>query len=198
MQPRSTRLAYSTSRPPKRCAARASARTHGRRAHGRCAGTGVYRNTAPDDGAEQSLECRGGRRPCGCVDPRRDDLPLTRCPPASADLVEELFRCRADSPEPSCLHNGQSRIGDIPEVRRDLMPRDVVLHLRTAHARPTLRIAELEVQDVRDLRGKVLDVDVPVAIVGSAEEQLRVVVEKHEPHVVDGADPVYQLIANAV
>src|SRR6266849_663189 len=123
-----------------------------------------------------------------------DDMASSRF---SADLVEEFFRRLADTLEPSGLHHCQIRIGDVPEVRRDLVFRDVIFHLRTTNARPSFGIAELEVQDVGDLRREVLDVDVPVAIVGGAEEQLRVVVQKHEAHVVDGADLVHEFIANA-
>src|SRR5206468_1931814 len=69
--------------------------------------------------------------------------------------------------------------------------------LRAANSRPTFGIAELEIQDVGDLRREVLDVGVPVAIVGGTEEQPCIVVDKHEAHVVDGANLVHALIANA-
>src|SRR5260221_10386178 len=127
--------------------------------------------------------------------PRRSRSDMA--PSVSAELVEELVRRLADTLEPSRLHDGQSRIGDVPEVRRDLVARDVVFHLRATNARPPFGVPELEIQDVGDLRREVLDVDVPVAVVGGAEEQLRVVVQEDEAHVVNGADPVHELIANA-
>ena len=39
----------------------------------------------------------------------------------SADLVEEFVHCLADSLQPSGLHHGQIRIGDVPDVRRNLV-----------------------------------------------------------------------------
>src|SRR6266404_2371867 len=115
----------------------------------------------------------------------------------SADLVEEFFHRIADALKPSGLYHGQIRIGDVPEVRCNLVARNVIFYLRATNSRPTLGIAKLEVKDVGNLRREVLDVDVPVAIVGSAEEQLRVVVQKHEPHVVDSANHVYEFIPDA-
>ena len=44
--------------------------------------------------------------------------------------------------------------------------------------------------DVGNLRHEVVDVGVPLAIVGGGEEQPRVVVQEHEAHVVERADRV--------
>src|SRR5882724_13156862 len=82
---------------------------------------------------------------------RNDIVPF-----ALAQLVEELVRRLADTFEPSGLHDGQGRIGDVPEVRRDLVARDVVFHLRATNARPPFGVPELEVQDVGDLRREIL------------------------------------------
>jgi hypothetical protein len=77
------------------------------------------------------------------------------------------------------------------------MARDEVFDLRATNPGPTLDIAELEVEDVGDLRREVFDVGIPVEIVGSAEKKLRVVVQNHEAHVVDGANHIHHFFANA-
>ena len=43
---------------------------------------------------------------------------------------------------------------------------------------------------IGNLRREVVDIGVPLAVIGRGEEKLRVVVEEHEAHVVDGADLV--------
>src|SRR5258706_8949457 len=122
---------------------------------------------------------------------------MTWAVPLSADLVEEFSRRVADSLEPSGLHHGQVRIGDVPEVRRDLVARDEVFDLRATNPGPPFDIAELEVEDVGDLRREVFDVGIPVEIVGSAEQELRVVIQNHEAHVVNSANHIHHFIANA-
>src|SRR6266849_9711763 len=114
-----------------------------------------------------------------------------------ADLVEEFVRGTADALEPSRLDHGQIRIRDVPEVRRDLMLHDVVLHLRATHSGPTFGVAKLQVEDVGNLRCEVLDIGVPVAVVGGAKQQFRIVVQKNEAHVVDGAKLIHERIADA-
>ena len=57
-------------------------------------------------------------------------------------------------------------IGDVPEVRRDLVVHNEVVYLRATNPRIAFRIAELEVQDVGDLRREVFGIGVPVACVG--------------------------------
>src|SRR5215831_12562510 len=107
-----------------------------------------------------------------------------------SNLVEEFLNGLADA-----LHTGdvpyrQIRMGDVPTFGRDLMLSDPVFHLGTANSRPAFPGRKEDVHFVGDLRHEVLDVGVPLAVVGSREEQLRVVVQKHETHVVDGANPV--------
>ena len=115
----------------------------------------------------------------------------------SADLVEKFVRRIADTRESTGLDHRHIRIGDVPEVRRDLVARDEVFDLRATNPWPTFDIAELKVEDVGDLRREILDVRIPVEIVGSAEQKLGVVVQDHEAHVVDGANPIHHFIANA-
>ena len=68
----------------------------------------------------------------------------------STHLVEEFVERLADLLEPSCLHHSQIRIGDVPEVGRDLVLHDEVFDLRAANPGPTFDFAELKVQDVGD------------------------------------------------
>jgi hypothetical protein len=83
--------------------------------------------------------------------------------------MREFFRRLAYTLEPSGLDHRQFRIGDVPEDRRDLVACDEVFDLRATNPWPTFDIAELQVEDVGDLRREVLDVDVPVAVVGGAK-----------------------------
>jgi hypothetical protein len=61
---------------------------------------------------------------------------------------------------------------------------------RVTHSWVTLEIAQPQIHRVRNLRREVRDVGVEVAVIGRREEQLRVVVDEHEAHVVDRADRV--------
>ena len=84
----------------------------------------------------------------------------------------------------------RSGLADVPAFCRDLVPGEVVLRLRAANPRPAFPRRVDDVQVVGDLRHEVVDVGVPVAVEGRGEEQLRVVVQEHEAHVVEGADLV--------
>src|SRR5262249_52164559 len=72
----------------------------------------------------------------------------------------------------------------------DLELCDPVFHRRAVNSRPPHAITEKQIQFVRDLRREVVDVGVPLAVEGGGEEQLRVVVQKYEAHIVDSANPV--------
>ena len=65
---------------------------------------------------------------------------------------------------------------------------DPVLHLRAVNPRPAFASRENDVHFVGNLRREVVDIGVPLAIVGGGEEQLRVVVQEDEAHVVKGAN----------
>ena len=58
------------------------------------------------------------------------------------------------------------------------------------NARPALEVAEEDVHRRGNLRHEVVDVGVPLAVVRGGEEQLRVVVQEDEAHVVKRADHV--------
>jgi hypothetical protein len=60
-------------------------------------------------------------------------------------------------------------------------------------SRVPLGIAEQHIQRIGNLRREVVDIGVPLVVVGGGEEQLGVVVQKHEPHIVDGPNPVRTL-----
>jgi hypothetical protein len=96
----------------------------------------------------------------------------------------------ADALEPLGLHHRQIRIGDVPAIGRDLVLHDPVLHRWAVNSRPPHTITETHIQFVRDVRREVLDVGVPLAVVRGGEKQLRVIVQEHKPHIVEGGDPV--------
>ena len=79
-------------------------------------------------------------------------------------------------------------MGDVPAFGGDLVFGDPVLDFRAVNARPAFPARKEDVHFIGDLRHEVVDVDVPVAVVGSGEEQL--FVQKHETHVVDSPHPV--------
>src|SRR5262245_27725400 len=79
---------------------------------------------------------------------------------------------------------------DIPPFRRDLVLDDPVFHLWAAYPRPAFARREDDIHLVGDLRCEVIDVGVKIAVIGRREEQLRVVVQEHESHVMDSADQV--------
>src|SRR5262245_5080764 len=106
------------------------------------------------------------------------------------NLVEKLLSGLADALYAVDVPHRQIRMGDVPAFCRDLMLGDPVFHLRAVNPRPAFPARKEDVHFVGNLRHEVLDVDVPVAVIGGGEEQLGVVVQKHETHVVDGADPV--------
>src|SRR6185437_2795131 len=58
------------------------------------------------------------------------------------------------------------------------------------NSRPPFDIAEDQIHGIGNLRHEVVDVSVPVAIVSGGEEELRVVVQKDEAHIVEGANCV--------
>src|SRR5689334_5317885 len=70
------------------------------------------------------------------------------------------------------------------------MLHEVFFCLRTANSRPALPGRVDDVEKVGDLRREVVDVGVPVAVIGRGEEESRVVVYEHEAHVVEGSNPV--------
>src|SRR5215471_21370154 len=112
---------------------------------------------------------------------------------ALADLVEKLVDGLADLFEPSGLRDGQVRIGDIPAIRLDLVAQEILPHLRTVHARIALTIAEQHVERIRNLRGEGRDIGIPVPVKRRSEQELGIVVEEHEAHVVHRADGVRAL-----
>ena len=86
------------------------------------------------------------------------------------------------------LRHRQIRMGDVPAFCRDLVLDDPVLHLRAANPWPAFERREDDVHVIGNLRREVVDIGVPLAVVGGREEKLRVVVQEDEAHVVDGAN----------
>jgi hypothetical protein len=107
-----------------------------------------------------------------------------------ADLVQKFVYCLTDALKPSRLGYRQIRTGNVPGFGGDLVPGDKVFRRRTMNSGPPLEIAEDQIHRVRNLRHEVVDVSIPVAIIGSGEEQLCVVVQKDEAHIVEGANRI--------
>ena len=91
---------------------------------------------------------------------------------------------------PCGLRHRQIRVGDVPAFCGDLVLDDPVFHLRAVNPRPAFESREDDVHFVGYLRREVVDIGVPLAVVGGREEKLRVVVQEDEAHVVDGANLV--------
>src|SRR5262249_30509690 len=111
-------------------------------------------------------------------------------PPRLSNLVEEFLSGFADALYVVDVPYRQIRMGDVPSFCRDLVLDNPVFHLWAANPRPAFARGEDDVHLVGDLRCEVIDIRVKVAVVGSREEQLRVVVQEPETHVVDGAHQV--------
>src|SRR6186713_3166941 len=107
---------------------------------------------------------------------RRDSAGTVPAGVLLGDLVQELVRGRTDALEPGDLRHRQIRVGDVPAFGVDLVAGEVVLRLRAADPRPAFEGAVQDVEVVGDLRREVVDVGVPLAVEGGAEQQLRVVV----------------------
>src|SRR5262249_11490384 len=90
----------------------------------------------------------------------------------SPNLVHELVHGFADTLQPARLRNRQIREGDVPPLGRHLVLGEVVLRLRTADARPAFPGRVDDVEIVRNLGREVVDVRVPVAVIGGGEEEL--------------------------
>ena len=54
-------------------------------------------------------------------------------------------------------------------------------------------IGEYQIHGIGDLRHEVVDISIPLAIVRGGEEQLRVVIQEDEAHVVEGANDIRAL-----
>src|SRR5262249_22658099 len=108
----------------------------------------------------------------------------------STNLVEEFLSGLADALHVGDVPYRQIGMGDVPAFGRDLVLDDPVFHLWAANPRPAFASGEDDIHLVGDLRCEVIDIRVKIAVVGSREEQPRVVVQEHETHVVDGANPV--------
>src|SRR6185295_20354034 len=87
-----------------------------------------------------------------------------------ADLVEKFVYCLTDAFESSRLGYRQVWTGDVPGLGGDLVLGDKVFCRRAVNSWPPLEIAENQIHGVGNLRHEVVDVGVPVAIVGGGEE----------------------------
>src|SRR5438046_2762800 len=107
-----------------------------------------------------------------------------------ADLVEELVSCLADAFHSLDVPYRQIRLGEVPAFGGALVFVHPVPDTRAVNARPAVAAGKEDVHFIGDLRHDVVDVDVPVAVIGSGEEQLFVLDQKHETQVVDSPHPV--------
>src|SRR6185503_21120875 len=72
--------------------------------------------------------------------------------------------------------------------RRDLVLDEVVFRAGTTNPRPAFPGRVDDVEIVWNQCDEVVDVSVPIAVEGSSEKHSRVVVEKHEAHVVESSN----------
>src|SRR5262245_52001533 len=106
------------------------------------------------------------------------------------DLVEELVERRTDFLEPFQVPDGEVGLSNIPGAGRDLVLCDVILHGGATDARPPFAVAEHHVELIGNMRGEVVDIRVPLAVICRREQDPRVVVEEHVAHIMHAADPV--------
>src|ERR1043166_447991 len=111
-------------------------------------------------------------------------------PGLGADLVREFIQRLTDALQSSRLRYPQLGTGAIPGVGGNLVPGDKVFHRRVMNSRPTFDIAEEQIHGVRNLRDEVVDISIPVAIVGRSKEQFCVVIQEDETHIVECANRV--------
>src|SRR5262245_5062561 len=88
----------------------------------------------------------------------------------STNLVEEFLNRLTRTLHACGLRHRQIRMGDVPAFCCDLMLDDPVLYLGAANPRPALACGEDDIHLVGDLRCEVIDVGVPLAVVGCREE----------------------------
>src|SRR5262245_13371096 len=112
--------------------------------------------------------------------PRNDERRL-------CNLVEEFLGGLADALDVVDVPYRQIRMGDVPAFCRDLVLSDPVFHRGVAKPRKLLEFGEQQIQLVGNLRCELVEIAVPrIAVVGGGEEQLRVIVQEHKTHIVDG------------
>src|SRR5215475_1415800 len=109
-------------------------------------------------------------------------------PVGLSNLVEEFVHGLADLFQPSGLRHRQIRMTDKPAFCLDLVPGDPVLRFRAANPRPAFASRKDDVHFIGYLRREVVDIGVPLVVVGSREDKLRVVVHENETHVVKRAN----------
>src|SRR5262249_27287575 len=96
----------------------------------------------------------------------------------------------ADLLEPMGFCHRQIRATDVPGVGRELVTDEKVLNVWVANSWPSLDVTKEQIHGRRNLRYEIIDVGVPFAVVGSGEQQLRVVVEEYEAHIVERANDI--------
>src|SRR6185295_7930651 len=101
------------------------------------------------------------------------------------NLVEEFVSCLTDAFQSLDLSQCQIRLCHEPAFCRYLVLNEIVFCSRVADSRPAFPGRVHQIQIIWNQRDEVVDVGVPIAIEGRGEEQFRVVVEEHEPHVVE-------------
>ncbi len=105
-----------------------------------------------------------------------------------ADLVQQLVNRFSDARLPLDISQSEIRLGDEPAFCRDLVLDEVVFRPGISNARPAFPRRVDDVQIVRDQSNEVVDIDVLIAVERSGEKHSRVVVEKHEAHVMESSD----------
>nr|GEU28585.1 hypothetical protein [Tanacetum cinerariifolium] len=101
-------------------------------------------------------------------------------------LVEECRERPVHALEAARIDHRHLRVGHEPAGRVDLVAGNKVLDGRAVDAGPAFDIGKQQVHQFRNLGGKVVDVAVPVAVVGGGKQDAGVVVEEHEAHIVQG------------
>src|SRR5215510_540573 len=105
-----------------------------------------------------------------------------------SNLVEEFFNRLTRALHACGLRHRQIRMGDKPAFCGDLVRDDPILDLRAANPGPAFQRREDHVHFIRNLRCEVVDIGIPLAVVGRREQKLRVVVEEDEALVMERAD----------
>src|SRR5882724_372030 len=105
-----------------------------------------------------------------------------------SNLVQKFVSCLADALQSLDLSQAEIRLGDEPTFCRDLVLNEVIFRPWVANPRPAFPSRVHEVEIVWNQRDEVVDINIPIAVERSGEEQSRIVVDEHEAHVVEGAD----------
>jgi len=174
-----------------RCAVRVSARTHDRPCASLMAGD-VRAEVRLRTMAQNSRLMCGRSRRCSCVNLRRLDLLMTWRPSVIKLILSRNSRslCRITLKPVLVSTTVDVRIGDVPRSPRDLVlaMKSLTFGLRTPGHHPSTSPNWIEMSG--SLRREVFDRRDPSRDRRQVtEKKLRIVIQKHEAHVMDRCQP---------